>query len=136
LKNFNQGIQIMVAKGLIYTKEHEWAKIEGDIATIGISDHAQEQLGELTFVELPDVGKEVKQGGEVGVVESSKAASDVYSPVTGKVTEVNNALSGEPELINEDCYGKGWLCKIKITDKATMKNLMGAGKYEEYLKGL
>jgi glycine cleavage system H protein len=126
----------MVVKGLIYTKEHEWAKVEGDIATIGITDHAQEQLGELTFVELPDVGKEVKQGGEVGVVESSKAASDVYSPVAGKVTQVNQELSSKPELINDDCYGRGWLCKIKITDMASTKNLMDAGQYEEYLKGL
>jgi glycine cleavage system H protein len=126
----------MVVKGLLYTQEHEWAKVEGDIATIGITDHAQNQLGELTFVELPDVGKEVKQKGELGVVESSKAASDVYSPVTGKVTEVNTALESKPELINKDCYGAGWICKMRITDKATIKNLMDATQYEEYLKGL
>jgi glycine cleavage system H protein len=126
----------MVAKGLLYTQEHEWAKVEGDVATIGITDHAQNQLGELTFVELPDVGKEVKQKGELGVVESSKAASDVYSPVTGKVTEVNTALENKPELINNDCYGAGWICKMRITDKASIKNLMDATQYEEYLKGL
>jgi glycine cleavage system H protein len=126
----------MVVKGLLYTQEHEWAKVEGDIATIGITDHAQEHLGELTFVELPEVGKEVKQKGEIGVVESSKAASDVYSPVTGKVTEVNMALERKPEVINEDCYGAGWICKIRITDKASIKNLMDAAQYEEYLKGL
>jgi glycine cleavage system H protein len=126
----------MVVKGLLYTQEHEWAKMEGDIATIGITDHAQNQLGELTFVELPDVGKEVRQKGELGVVESSKAASDVYSPVTGKVTEVNKALESKPELINGDCYGAGWICKMRITDKASIKNLMDAGQYEEYLKGL
>ena len=109
----------MIPKGLIYTKDHEWAKIEGDIAIIGITDHAQNQLGELTFVELPDVGKEVKQKGELAVVESSKAASDVYSPVTGKITEVNKALQAKPEIVNDECYGAGWICKIQITDKGT-----------------
>ena len=126
----------MVVKGLIYTKEHEWAKVEGDIATIGITDHAQEQLGELTFVELPEAGKEVKQKDEIGVVESSKAASDIYSPVTGKLIEINTDLETSPELINKDCYGDGWICKIRITDKTTTKNLMDAKQYEEYLKGL
>jgi glycine cleavage system H protein len=126
----------MVVKGLFYTDQHEWAKVEGDIAVIGITDHAQEQLGELTFVELPDVGKEVKQKGELAVVESSKAASDVYSPVAGKVTEVNSQLKTKPEIINEDCYTAGWICKIRVTDKASLKNLMDATKYEEYLKGL
>jgi glycine cleavage system H protein len=87
-------------------------------------------------VELPDAGKEVKQKGELGVVESSKAASDVYSPVTGKVTEVNTELETNPGLINEDCYGAGWICKIRITDKGTTQNLMDAKQYEEYLKGL
>jgi glycine cleavage system H protein len=126
----------MVVKGLLYTKDHEWAKVEGDRATIGITDHAQDQLGELTFVELPEAGKEVKQKGELAVVESSKAASDVYSPVAGKVTEVNTQLASKPEMINDDCYGAGWICKMQITDKATTKNLMDAGQYEEYLKGL
>ena len=126
----------MIPKGLLYTKDHEWAKIEGDIATIGITDHAQNQLGELTFVELPDVGREVKQKGELAVVESSKAASDVYSPVTGKVTEVNTALQTKPEIVNDDCYGAGWICKIKITDKGSVQNLIDAGQYEIYLKAL
>jgi glycine cleavage system H protein len=126
----------MVVKGLLYTKDHEWAKVAGDIATVGITDHAQNQLGELTFVELPDVGKEVGQKGEIAVVESSKAASDVYSPVAGKVTEANSKLEASPDIINKDCYGQGWICKIRITDKATTKNLMDAAQYEEYLKGL
>jgi len=126
----------MVVKGLLYTKDHEWAKIEGDMATIGITDHAQDQLGELTFVELPEVGKEVKQKGELAVVESSKAASDVFSPVAGEVTEVNVKLGTKPETINDDCYGAGWICKIRLTDKATTENLMDAAQYEEYLKGL
>ena len=126
----------MVEKGLLYTKDHEWVRIEGDIAAIGITDHAQDQLGELTFVELPDVGKEVKQKDEIAVVESSKAASDVYSPVAGKVTEVNTDLETNPELINKSCYGDGWICKIRITDKVATKNLMDARQYEDYLKTL
>jgi glycine cleavage system H protein len=126
----------MIPKELLYTKDHEWAKIAGDIAIVGITDHAQNQLGELTFVELPDVGKEVKQKGELAVVESSKAASDVYSPVTGKVTEVNTSLQTKPEMVNDDCYGQGWICKIKITDKGTTQNLINAAEYEVYLKGL
>ena len=126
----------MVVKGLLYTKDHEWAKIEGDVAIIGITDHAQNQLGELTFVELPDVGKEVKQKGELAVVESSKAASDVYSPVAGKVIEVNTALQSKPEIVNDDCYGAGWICKIQITDNGATQNLIDATQYEIYLKGL
>jgi glycine cleavage system H protein len=126
----------MVAKGLLYTKEHEWAKVEGDIATIGITDHAQEQLGEVTFVELPAVGRDVVQKDEIGVVESTKAASDIFSPITGTVTEVNTKLKANPEIINDDCYGQGWFCKIRVTDKGSLKNLMDAAQYEEYLKGL
>jgi len=126
----------MVIEGLLYTKDHEWAKIDGDTATIGITDYAQESLGELTFVELPDVGKEVEQKSEIAVVESSKAASDVYAPVTGKVTKVNSELESAPEKINEDCYNVGWLCTIEITNKSTIDNLMDSKQYEEYLKGL
>lgn len=126
----------MIPKGLLYTKDHEWAKIEGDIAVVGITDHAQNQLGELTFVELPDVGKEVKQKGELAVVESSKAASDVYSPVTGKVIEVNKALQTKPEIVNDECYDSGWICKIQITDKGSVQNLIDAAQYEIYLKAL
>ena len=126
----------MVADGLLYTKDHEWAKIEGDVATIGITDHAQEQLGELVFVELPDVGKEFAARKEIAVVESSKAAGDVYSPVAGKVTEVNDELNTRPELINEDCYNTGWICKLQITDKASLDGLMDAKQYTEYLETL
>ncbi len=126
----------MVADGLLYTKDHEWAKVEGDVATIGITDHAQEQLGELVFVELPDVGKEFAARKEIAVVESSKAAGDVYSPVAGKVTEVNDELNTRPELINEDCYSAGWICKLAITDKASLDDLMDAKQYAEYLETL
>jgi glycine cleavage system H protein len=126
----------MVIEGLFYTKEHEWAKINGDIAKIGITDYAQEQLGEITFVELPEVGKQAEQKSELAAVESSKAASDVYSPITGKVIEVNSDLESAPEKINEDCYNTGWICTMKITDKKTINNLMDSKQYEAYLKGL
>jgi glycine cleavage system H protein len=125
-----------VQLGLLYTKDHEWAKVAGDMATVGISDYAQEQLGEIVFVELPKVGKEFGVHKEIAVVESSKAASDVYCPVAGKVTEVNSQLESKPELINEDCYDQGWICKLKITDKKSLQGLMDAKKYEEYLKTL
>ncbi len=125
-----------VEEGLRYTKDHEWINADGDVGTIGITDYAQQQLGEIVFVELPQVGKEFATHKEISVVESSKAAGDVYCPVAGKVTEVNRQLESEPELVNEDCYGAGWICKLKITDKNTLNELMDAKKYEEYLKTL
>jgi glycine cleavage system H protein len=125
-----------VAQGLLYTKDHEWVKVEGDTATVGITDYAQEQLGEVVFVELPKVGKEFGAHKEFAVVESSKAASDVYCPVAGKVTEVNSELETKPELINEDCHNAGWICKLQITDRKALDDLMDAKKYEEYLKTL
>jgi glycine cleavage system H protein len=126
----------MVIEGLYYTQEHEWARVKGDTATIGITHHAQEMLGEITFVELPAIGKTVKQKDELAVVESSKAASDVYSPVTGTITEVNSNLESTPEQINQDCYNAGWICKLKIADAGTIDNLMDSDKYQEFLKSL
>lgn len=126
----------MVVEGLLYTKEHEWAKIEGQTAIIGITDYAQQMLGEITFVELPAVDAEFRSNDELAVVESSKAAGDVYSPLTGKVVEVNSDLQSKPELINEDCYKAGWICKLLITDSKSAENLIDANQYEEYLKGL
>jgi len=126
----------MVADGLLYTKDHEWVKVDGDAATVGITDHAQEQLGELVFVELPEVGKEFGVHKEIAVVESSKAAGDVYCPVAGKVTEVNDELNTQPEKVNEDCYGDGWICKLQITDKAALGELMDAAQYKAYLETL
>jgi len=126
----------MVKEGLFYTREHEWAKIEGEIAIMGITDYAQQQLGEITYAELPKLEKQVQQNDELGVVESSKSASDFYSPVAGKVTEVNGRLESQPELINEDCYGEGWLCKFQLTSQKELENLMDAKKYENFLKGL
>ena len=123
----------MIPENLYYTKDHEWAKVEGDIAVVGISDHAQESLGEVTFVELPQVGKSVVQHGQIGTVESSKAASDIYSPVAGTITEANDKLASEPELINKDCYGAGWICKLKVSELGELKSLLNAKQYEEYL---
>ena len=125
-----------VKEGLRYTKDHEWIKADGDTGTIGITDYAQEQLGEIVFVELPQVGKEFATHKEISVVESSKAAGDVYCPVAGKVTEVNTELQSSPELVNQDCYGAGWICKLKIADKSALNELMDAKRYEEYLKTL
>ena len=126
----------MVVKGLLYTKDHEWAKIEADLATIGITDYAQQMLGELVFVELPPVGKAYAGKEELAVVESTKTASDVYSPVAGEVVEVNDQLESQPELVNQDCYQAGWICKLKVTDAKTAEGLMDSKQYENYLKGL
>lgn len=123
-----------VPEGLLYTKEHEWTKIEGDTATVGITDYAQHQLGDIVYVELVEVGKEVKQMERIGTVESVKAVSDIYSPLSGTVIEVNDSLKDNPELINQDPYGKGWMVKLKIRDISETKNLMKAGDYEKYVK--
>ena len=126
----------MIVEGLLYTKQHEWARVEGDIATIGITDYAQMMLGEIIFVELPAVGTEVRSDIEIAVVESTKAASDIFSPVTGKVTAVNSALESEPELMNKDCYNAGWICKIEIADDTSLEALLNAEQYKQYVKGL
>ena len=126
----------MVAKGLLYTKDHEWARIEDDIATVGITDYAQQMLGELVFVELPPVGKAFAVKEDIAVVESTKTASDVYAPVAGEVVEVNSELESKPELINQDCYKEGWICKLKIEGAESVEGLMDSKQYEEYLQGL
>ena len=126
----------MVVEGLLYTKDHEWARIEANIATIGVTDYAQQMLGEIIFVELPAIGKEFAGHDELAVVESTKAASDIYSPVAGKVIEVNGELESQPELINQDCYNAGWICKLQITDTKSVENLMDSKQYEGYVGGL
>ncbi|MCU7941745.1 MAG: glycine cleavage system protein GcvH [Candidatus Thiodiazotropha sp. (ex Cardiolucina cf. quadrata)] len=114
-----------------YAKSHEWIKDEGDGSyTIGITAHAQELLGDLVFVDLPEVGSQVEAGGDCAVVESVKAASDVYSPVTGEVIAINEALDGAPETINEDAYGSGWMFKVKVTDTGSMDELLDADGYD------
>jgi glycine cleavage system H protein len=126
----------MAVEGLLYTKDHEWVRIEADIATIGITDYAQQMLGEIVFVELPAIGKEFAGHDELAIVESTKAASDIYSPVVGKVIEVNGELESQPELINQDCYNAGWICKLQITDTKSVENLMDSKQYEEHVSGL
>jgi glycine cleavage system H protein len=122
-----------VPSDLKYTESHEWVRDEGDgIVSIGITDHAQELLGDLVFVELPEVGATLDKGGDCAVVESVKAASDVYAPLTGEVTEVNEELADAPETINGDAYGDGWMFKLKVSDAAELDALMGAEAYAEH----
>jgi len=117
---------------LKYTKEHEWVRIEGDTATFGISDHAQEALGDIVFVELPEIGRTVDAGEAYAVVESVKAVSDVYAPVAGEIIEVNNALEGESELVNTDPYGAGWIAKVKIGEGSA--ELLSDHEYNTFLE--
>jgi glycine cleavage system H protein len=119
---------------LRYSKDHEYIRLEGDVGVIGISDHAQSQLGDVVFVELPKVGAKLTQGGEAAVVESVKAASEVYSPVSGEVVAINDALEGQPSLINEDATGKGWLFRVKLAAPAELDALMDEAAYQEFLK--
>jgi glycine cleavage system H protein len=124
----------MLPQNFYYTKDHEWAAIDSDVATVGITDYAQHSLGEITYIELPAVKKQLKAHDILAVVESSKAASDVYCPLAGAVFAVNDELSSQPELVNNDCYNDGWICKIKISNPAEAKKLMTAAQYEDYLK--
>jgi glycine cleavage system H protein len=117
--------------GLKYSKEHEWVATEEAIATIGITDHAQEQLGEIVYIELPAVGEKVSKDDPFGVIESVKAVSDIYAPVSGTVVEVNEDLPESPETVNEDPYGDGWLIKVRISDTADFDDLMESSEYEE-----
>jgi len=114
-----------------YAKTHEWVKIESDVAVVGITDHAQKALGDITFVERPSNGRKFEQGKECGVIESVKAASDLYAPVSGEVAETNSALEANPGLINEDPYGKGWILKLKNANAAQLGSLMDAAAYDK-----
>ncbi len=121
---------------LLYTKDHEWVKIEGDNATIGITDYAQHALGDITFVDVPKIGSKVKQSEWCATVESVKAASDVYAPLTGEVIKANAELSSHPELVNKSAYESGWFAQVKIADMAEKSKLMTCAKYKEYIQGL
>ena len=123
----------MYPADLKYTKEHEWIKREGDRGRVGITHHAQNALGDVVFVELPKVGRAVRQMETFGVVESVKAVSDLYSPASGEVVEVNGALDGKPELVNQDCYGAGWMIVVKLATPKELNALMDAKAYEAYL---
>ena len=118
---------------LKYSKEHEWVRLEGDVATVGISQFAQEQLGDVVFVELPDIGKAVVQNGDVAVVESVKAASEVYAPVSGEVIAVNAELEDDPELVNRAPTGEGWFMKIKISDPSQLDDMMDEAAYNDFV---
>ena len=119
-----------------YTKEHEWIRLDGDTAVVGITEHAQSQLGDVVFVELPEIGKSVAAGDEAAVVESVKAASEIYAPASGEVVAVNAVLADTPATVNEDAEGKGWFLKLKLKDPAELEKLMTAEQYKDYVATL
>jgi glycine cleavage system H protein len=123
----------MYPENFRYTKEHEWVHVEDGIATIGITDHAQHELGDIVYVDLPKIGAHLEQGKSLGSVESVKAVSDVYAPVGGEVTEINATLADAPEKLNEDPHGAAWLIKLKLSDAAQLQNLMTAAEYQTYV---
>ena len=119
-----------------YTKDHEWIRLDGDVATVGITEHAQEALGDIVYVELPEVGRKVTKGGDAAVVESVKAASDVYSPASGEVVAINDALGSSPGAINEEAEGKGWFFRLKLASPDELNELMSAEQYKAFLASL
>jgi glycine cleavage system H protein len=121
---------------MYFTKEHEWVKVDGTVGTVGISDHAAHELGDITFVELPKIGAVVKQFGILGSIESVKAASDIFAPLSGKVVTVNDALDSAPEVVNESAEDAGWMAQVEISDVSELKNLMNQEQYNDYLKTL
>lgn len=123
----------MVPGDLRYTKEHEWVRVDGDEATVGITQFAADQLGDIVFVELPDAGRALEQFATFGVVESVKAVSDLFAPVAGEVVATNDALTGQPELVNSDPYGGGWMIKIRISDETELDQLLGAEEYTKHI---
>jgi glycine cleavage system H protein len=129
-------MDITVLEGYYYTKEHEWIRIEGNRAKIGISDYAQQKLGDITFIDPPQSGKKVKQFDFLTGIESVKAASDIYSPLSGTITAFNEALDDAPELVNKSCYADGWIAEIEVSDPSETKNLMDAAAYKQYAAGL
>ena len=121
---------------LYFTKDHEWIRVEGDQATVGISNHAQEALGDIVFAEAPEAGRQLSKGADAAVVESVKAASDVYSPVSGEVTEANPAIADDPSVINRDPEGEGWFFKLRLNDPSEVEGLMDEASYREWVKTL
>ncbi len=124
-----------IPSDLKYAKSHEWVRVSGDVATVGITDHAQHELTDIVFVELPESGRKIKAGDDCAVVESVKTASDIYSPVSGEVTEVNRAVVDDPALVNSDPYGDGWFYKIKLSNPAELNGLMSPEQYGAQIKG-
>jgi glycine cleavage system H protein len=125
-----------VEPGLRYTRSHEWVKVEGDIAIVGVTDYAQSELGDITYLELPAPGTQVTQGQPLGVIESVKAASDIYAPVSGEVIEANTALTDTPDVVNRSPYTEAWLVKIRLRDPSELEQLMDEKAYEQFLKEL
>lgn len=125
----------MYPSDYLYSRDHEWVRVEGDTCVLGITEYAQEELGEIVFVELPDVGQSFHTTEEVGTIESVKAVAEVFTPVSGEVVEVNGALEDEPELVNDDPHGDGWLVKLRITSRPELDELMSAEQYEEFIAG-
>ena len=123
-----------IPKGLRYSQEHEWVAVEDDIATVGVTDYAQEQLGDVVYVELPEVGAQVTKDEPFGVVESVKAVSDIFAPVSGTVTEVNKPLPDSPETVNEDPYGDAWMIRVEMSDPGELEDLMSAEEYRTFLE--
>ena len=125
---------VEIPEVLKYTKEHEWVRVEDDLVIIGITDYAQDALGEIVYIELPSEGDEVTKGEPFGAVESTKSVSDLYSPISGEVAEVNEALLDSPEAINEDRYGEGWMVKVKPYDPSELEDLMDSDEYTEFIE--
>ena len=123
----------MVPSDLRYTKDHEWVRLEGDTATVGVTQYAADQLGDVVFVDQPDVGRSVEQFATFGVVESVKAVSDLYAPVSGEVVEANPELAGQPELVNSDPYGAGWIIKVRVADASQLEGLLDAEAYDQLI---
>ena len=126
----------MYPENFFYTKDHEWIKVEGGEAVVGITDFAQKQLGDVVYVELPEVGAALNFHQSLGVVESVKAVSDIYSPITGEVVAVNEGLNDAPELVNEDPHAKGWIIRIKVAETSELEKLLSVDEYEKFLEGL
>ncbi len=123
-----------VKKDFLYTDDHEYCNVNGDIVTIGITEYAQEQLGDITYLELPEVGDEFSKGDSFGTVEAVKAASDMYIPITGEIIEINEELEDNPELVNSDCYDAGWIVKVKLSDKSELDSLLNADAYSKIIE--
>lgn len=125
----------MIPQDLLYTDQHEWVKVIDGVATVGITDYAQNALGDITFVEPPEVGRQLAKGEEACAIESCKAAAGIYAAVSGTITEANLSLQEDPALVNSDCYGKGWIYKMRLSDESELSHLMTPEKYEEFLAG-
>ena len=126
---------MQIREDLVYTKDHEWMAIDNDVATVGITDYAQSELGDIVFIELPEIGTEVNQTEPFGTIEAVKAVSDLFAPVSGEVIEINSSLQDEPEQINADPYGKGWMIKIRMRDESELDDLLSAGQYKDLIGG-